>query len=112
MQSNFKNEVLSKYKNLGDTKFLEYLIDSGMNKAKVCSCSFTLGIKDIKWTNNKSPDQEYHYYYNEFLIAYRREGVKEYFEIAEIFRRAANQIYRFLLSKNLVNKNKKFFNLV
>jgi hypothetical protein len=112
MQQSFKKEVINKFKTLGEEKFLEYLIDFGMNKAKVASCSYTLFLKDISWQNGKSPDHEYFYYYDEFLIAYRREGVEEYLEIAEVFRRAANSMYRFLLEKKLISKNKKFFNLV
>jgi hypothetical protein len=51
-------------------------------------------------------------HYNAFLTYYRREKIEVYREIASIFRRAANKIYRLMLKQNLINRNSKFLNLV
>jgi len=91
---------ISKYKSMGEDRFYRFLLSYAMDKIA------NFEKKDI------SPEVELIGYYEKFLQLYRREGEIDYLELAKIFRKAGNKIYRVLLKTNSINKNNKFLNVV
>lgn len=98
-----KNEFIAKYLAQGEQKFYKFLLLYALNKLIL-----------MKQENYKGPSPEIELIelYEKFLIIYRREGDEDYFAVAKLFRKAAHKIYRTMLNKGLIKKNKKFLNLV
>jgi len=97
-----KQQFLQQHISKGDVKFYNMLIVYSLN-------NIILIIKnDFKGT---SPNIELMDYYDQFIILYRREGDAKYLQIAKLFRKAANKIYRIMLKKNLATKNTRFLNV-
>lgn len=103
MQDEYKKLFISKYNSFGTDKFYKFLLNYAINKVININENDKLSI---------SPEIELMEYYDKFLVLYRREDDLIYLDIAKLFRRAANKVYRILLKKNMTDKNSKFFNLV
>ena len=98
-----KNELLSKYLLYGDNKFYKSLLVLSLNKLVLIEGNNYKGIL---------PNIELLYYYEQFIILFRREGIVHYLNMAKIFRRVAHKIYRIMLKKDIIEPNPKFLNLV
>lgn len=94
------NLFIDKFSSVGNEKFYKYLL----NYAVIRMAETTIdGI---------SPEIEFINYYEKFLATYRREQNPVILEMAKVFRKAANKVYRLLLKKEVIDKNAKFFNIV
>lgn len=100
---NLKREFLKKYLEVGEHKFINFLLLNALNKLIL--------IRDGKYSGS-SPEIEYLNYYNCFLLLYRREGEHIYLDIAKIIRKVSHKIYRVMLKKKMITHNPIFLNLV
>lgn len=100
MDSNTKKIFINKYNTVGEEKFYKFLITYALNKLVYLK-------KD-----SYSPASELLDYYEMFLKLYRKDNDNIYLELAKQFRKAAHKIYRIVLKKGLVDRNKKFLNVV
>jgi hypothetical protein len=98
-----KSGFLPKFLAAGEPKFYRFLILYAMNKL--------IHIEKGNY-KGKSPELEFIDYYDQFLILYRREGEIVYLDLARIFRRAGNKMYRCLLKKEMIEKNDRFLNII
>lgn len=101
-----KKIFIDKFSSFGDEKFYQFLLNYAIGK---------IADGNFKKKYNKSensPEKELLSYYDKFLFLYRNENNIIYLDIAKLFRRAANKIYRILLKKKVIKKSNIFFNLV
>jgi hypothetical protein len=100
-QDETKILFISKYNTFGSEKFYKFLLDYAGSR-----------IGGEKTAKNPSPEIELMGYYDKFLALYRKENEQIYLEIAKLFRRASNKIYRTMLKVGVVEKSDKFLNVV
>lgn len=100
MPDNVKTSFLLKYSSDGAIKFYDFLIEYAHNR-----------INNNELTS-PTPEIEFINYYERFLYFYREEENPLYLEVAKIFRKAGNKIYRDMLDLGLTNTNNKFFNII
>jgi hypothetical protein len=98
-----KKDHLTTFLTLGDEKFYNLLLFISVSKLVYLQKN---SLKD------KSPEIEFLDYYEENLTLYRRNGEQIYLDLAKIFRRAANKVYRSLLKKKLIKRSDKFLNVI
>ena len=98
-----KKEFIPKFLTVGEPKFYRFLLLYALNKL------IELEKGDYKGT---SPELELLNYYERFLVLYRREGEDIYLDLARVFRKSANKIYRVMLKKELTETDNRFLNLV
>lgn len=106
MPEESKKIFIEKFSSFGDEKFYKFLLNYAI--VKIADINFKK--KQLKSEN--SPEKELLDYYNKFLYLYRNEHNIIYLDIAKLFRRAANKIYRILLKNKSIKKSNNFFNLV
>jgi len=97
-----KNEYVTKYL-AGEHRFYRFLLTLALNKLVMITDGELHGI---------TPELEFLQYSEKFMVLYRREGDAIFLEIAKLFRRAANKVYRVMLKKGLTKINNKFLNVV
>lgn len=105
-----KKVFLTKYSSFGNDKFYKFLINYAVNR--IVS---NQELKEEDYNSDLtilSPEIELLDYHDKFLILYRHESAPAYLDIAKVFRKAANKVYRILLKKSMVEKNGRFLNLV
>lgn len=100
MNTETKQIFIDKYASFGTERFLSFILEYAHSRTNF------IGIKD------KSPEMELLNYSFRFLSLYRREGNAIFLDISKLFRKAAHIIYRNLLERGLIQRNKKFLNLV
>ena len=101
-----KKEFVPKYLAAGEEKFYRLLLLYALNKLIYIEKGSYKG---------KSPEMEFLDVYDQFIILYRREGEEVYLDLARVFRKAANKVYRVMLKKKMIEKNterKGLLNLV
>jgi hypothetical protein len=100
-QDDTKILFISKYNAFGGEKFYKFLLDYGGSR-----------VGGEKTAKNPSPEIELIGYYEKFMALYRKENDQIYLDIAKLFRRASNKIYRIMLKAGMVEKSDKFLNVV
>jgi|SRR5579859_3133671 len=98
-----KQQFVKKYLEMGEVKFSRFLILSALIKLIAFEKEIYKG---------KTPNLEFLGYHNQLLIMYRREGDQVYLQLAKIFRKIANKIYRVMLKKNMTNIDDRFLNVI
>lgn len=104
-----KKEFVPKYQMAGEEKFYRFLLLYALNKL------IFMGKAGKDSFKGKSPEMEFLDYYDQFIILYRREGEEIYLDLARVFRKAGNKVYRVMLKKKMIEKNTErlgFLNLV
>jgi hypothetical protein len=89
--------------NDGSTKFYNKLLYLGLQKVVLISNNSLKGAY---------PHLEYLSFYDKLYLLYKQNGEEIYLDMAKVFRKASNKMYRILLKKNFVEKNNKFFNII
>jgi hypothetical protein len=87
----------------GDHKFYNFLLTYALNKL--------IAIEN-KTYKGEMPNLEFLDYHDKFMVLYRRENTEVYLQVAKLFRKASNKIYRIMLKKGITKKNNKFLNVV
>ena len=98
-----KKEFVPKYIAEGDNKFYKFLLMLALNKLVLIINGAYKG---------SLPHLELLEWHDQSIILYRREGEEVYLEIARLFRKSANKVYRIMLKKNMIKYNSKFLNLI
>ena len=98
--SSLQNSFVSKYQEIGEERFYEFLIDYSFKRIEG---------NDFK---KPTPEIELLLYHDKFLHFYRQDKTEVFISIARVFRKAAHEIYRHLLANKLIEHNPKFLNLV
>lgn len=98
-----KTQFLSKYKETGEYKFYQFLLAYSMQKLVEIEKKQYTGIY---------PNVELLNFHDKFIKIYRKEGDEVYLDIAKFFRKAGHKVYRIMLKKNMIQKDKKFLTLV
>ena len=97
------NDTVAKYNSIGETKFYSFLLSDAIVKLVGLQSGTYSGISpEIELLNNSE----------KYLQLYRREDVDTYLAISRVYRKAGHKIYRLLLKKGIINKSKKFLNVV
>lgn len=97
---NSKNIFLTKYKDFGEEKFYEFLIEYGKERTK------NLDKRTI------SPADELLGYSDNFIETYRKDNDNIYLQMSKIFRKAAHAIHRIMINSGKQAKSAKFLRLV
>lgn len=98
------NQLVSKYKEIGEYRFYRFLMLQALN---------ALVSLEKDTHTGTPPNLEFLNYYDRFIILYRREGDPAQLEVARIFRKIAHKVYRIMLKKDMIPApDKKFLNLV
>lgn len=104
-----KKLFVTKFSSFGNEKFYKFLLNYAVTRI----INNEESKKDNQEVTGLSPELELMDYYERFLILYRRENEIVYLEIAKLFRKASHKIYRIMLKKNMIKKDReKFLNLV
>lgn len=98
-----KEELVPMFAANGEHKFYNSIIFLGVKKM------IAIEKGDYK---GPLPNVEYLDYHDKFLILYRREGEDIYLDIAKMFRKAGNKLYRLMLKKEMIEKDLKFLNVI
>jgi hypothetical protein len=98
IQEDAKKIFVTKFSSIGNEKFYKFLLNYAVNRI-----TEPVGI---------SPEIELLDYHDRFLVLYRRENDAIYLDIAKLFRKAGNKIYRIMLKKDLIEKNDRFLNII
>jgi len=93
-------KLIDKYNELGEDKFYHFLL------------VFALKYSVTHDKDNTTADIYLLNMHDELIFMYRKSGTKNYLDIAKIFRKAANKVYRIFIKKELVVKNTRFLNIV
>lgn len=101
MDNDSLESFINKYNSLGEKKFYNLLISFSKERVK----------NEIK-KGELSPEMELLEHHNKLMSLFRRTGNEEAVIVAKCFRKAAHEIYRFMLKSNLAKINKKFLNQV
>lgn len=98
------NQLVHKYKEIGEYRFYRFLMLQALNALVSLEKDTLVGAP---------PNLEFLNYYDRFIILYRREGDPAQLEVARIFRKIAHKVYRIMLKKDMIPApDKKFLNLV
>lgn len=91
-----KQQFVPKYQTMGEVRFYTFLLFYGLNKLLFIQKGTYKGT---------SPELQLMDYYDQFLFLYRREGEEIYLDLARVFMKAGNKIYRVMLKNKLIEKN-------
>ena len=95
-----KKLFLTKYSQIGDEKFYQFLVEYATNR---------LNKGELQ---HPTPENELISYHDKFLSLYRKEENIDYLEMAKLCRKAAHKVYKMMLEVGLTQQNNKFLNLV
>ncbi len=98
---NIKKLFISKYSLIGEERFFKFLITYALNR-----------IVEHNGKSALNPALELIDYYDMFLKLYRREGEDIYLDLSHQFRKAAHKVYHIMRKQGLMERNKKFLDLV
>ena len=97
------DQLKTQYLELGERKFYNKIMLLALDRVDLISNNLYKGTY---------PHIEYIKVYDKLYLLYKQEGDDIFLNIAKLFRKASNKIYRTLLKKKLIEKNNKFFNLI
>lgn len=96
-------QIKTQYLELGEHKFY--------NKIILLALERVVSISENSYKGTY-PHIEYLSFYDKLYILYKQEGDEVWLNMAKLFRKASNKIYRTLLKKKLIENNNKFFNII
>lgn len=98
-----KGELVPMFIANGEHKFYNGIILLGLKKL------IAIEKGDYK---GSPPNIEYLDYHDKFIILYRQEGEDMYLNMAKMFRKAGNKLYRIMLKKEMTTTDFKFLNVI
>jgi len=101
MDNGALESFISKYNSLGEKKFYKLLISFSKEK-----------LENQSNKENQNPELELLEHHNKLMSLFRRTGNEDAILVAKCFRKAAHEIYRYMLKIKKIKINKKFLNQV
>lgn len=98
-----KKQFLERFREMGSLNFFQFLLVSAMKDLVEMEKETHVGA---------FPNAKLMNMHDEFLKIHRKEGEETFLEMAKVCRKAAHKVYRLMLKKNMIEKDRKFLTLV